>query len=108
MSDYTDLKLMAEAATGFTDMSLAPDVVLDLIAENERLREGMKGDYDLDAWLDWTKEAEALRKDAERYLFMRNQAGPSDWEYISHQIPAVVDHEIDALMDKYQSETDDD
>ena len=31
-----------------------------LKAENERLRSGMKGDYDLDAWLDWTREAKAL------------------------------------------------
>jgi hypothetical protein len=37
MTDYSDLKRMAECATGFTDMSLAPDVVLGLIAENERL-----------------------------------------------------------------------
>jgi hypothetical protein len=37
-----------------------------LKAENEVLRRGLKGDYDLDAWLDWAKEAEALRKENER------------------------------------------
>lgn len=31
-----------------------------LLAENERLRLGMTGDYDLDAWLDWTREKDAL------------------------------------------------
>ncbi|WP_085599695.1 MULTISPECIES: hypothetical protein [unclassified Pseudomonas] len=44
-------------------------------AENEALREGMKGDYDLDAWLDWVKNAEALRKDAERYQWLCTQFG---------------------------------
>ncbi len=39
-------------------------------AENERLRSGMKGDYDLDAWLDWAREAEALRADAARYRWV--------------------------------------
>ncbi|MDH1019407.1 hypothetical protein N5C90_32250, partial [Pseudomonas aeruginosa] len=28
-------------------------------AEVERLRQGMKGDYDIDAWLEWTKERDA-------------------------------------------------
>lgn len=31
-----------------------------LLAENAQLRAGMKGDYDLDAWLDWTREKAAL------------------------------------------------
>lgn len=38
MTDYTELKLMAEHAIGFTDISLAPDVVLALIAEIELSR----------------------------------------------------------------------
>ena len=62
MRNYSELELIAQAAVGFSDVSLAPDVVLELIAENKRLRAGMKGDYDLDAWLDWTREAEAMRK----------------------------------------------
>lgn len=94
MRDYSELELIAKAATGFSDVSLAPDVVLGLIeeykrvcelnhqqfgdairrnaerdqlkAENERLRAGMKGDYDLDAWLEWTREAEGLRLRCER------------------------------------------
>lgn len=31
-----------------------------LQAENARLRAGMTGDYDLDAWLEWTAEKSAL------------------------------------------------
>lgn len=72
MRDYSDLELIAQAAVGFSDLSLAPDVILELIADNKRLRAGMKGDYDLDAWLDLTREAEALRKDAARWRFMRD------------------------------------
>lgn len=37
MSDYTELKARASAAFGFDDVPLAPDVILALIAENERL-----------------------------------------------------------------------
>lgn len=32
----------------------------ELLAENELLRNGLKGDYDLDAWLDFAKERAAL------------------------------------------------
>lgn len=39
MTDYAELKLRAEHAVGFTDMSIAPDVILALLAENERLKE---------------------------------------------------------------------
>ena len=66
MRDYAELKRRAEASVGFDDIPLAPDVILELIAENERLRAGMKGDYDLNAWLDWTREAEGLRLRCER------------------------------------------
>ncbi|WP_289140864.1 hypothetical protein [uncultured Pseudomonas sp.] len=38
MRDYSELELIAQAAVGFSDVSLAPDVVLELIAENKRLR----------------------------------------------------------------------
>ena len=37
---------------------------IDLLEkENEQLRAGVKGDFDLDAWLDWAKEAKALREE---------------------------------------------
>lgn len=38
-----------------------PGVVIALLDENELLRQGVKGDFDLDAWLDWAKEAAKLR-----------------------------------------------
>lgn len=38
MRDYSELELIAQAAVGFSDVSLAPDVVIELIAENKRLR----------------------------------------------------------------------
>lgn len=37
MSDYSELERRAQAATGFDDVSVAPDVLLELIAENKRL-----------------------------------------------------------------------
>ncbi|MFU3658177.1 ead/Ea22-like family protein [Pseudomonas aeruginosa] len=36
-----------------------------LKVENERLRQGMKGDYDIDAWLDWSKEKERIKSENE-------------------------------------------
>ena len=54
MSDYSDLKLMATHAIGWTDMSLAPDVVLDLIKDAERyahLKAAWQDDF-LIAYLD--------------------------------------------------------
>lgn len=30
-------------------------------SENDRLRSGVRGDFDLDAWLDWAKESDQLR-----------------------------------------------
>lgn len=43
-----------------------------LKAENEALRNGVKGDYDLDAWLSFVEEEPQLRKDAERYRWLRD------------------------------------
>lgn len=84
MGDYSELKRAADTACSysesdwFTPENLAemvghedavfisaasPFVVSALIAENERLRSGMKGDYDLDAWLGWTRDIELQRKD---------------------------------------------
>ena len=34
-----------------------------LKAENKMLKQGMKGDYDLDRWLDWALEAEKILMD---------------------------------------------
>ncbi|MBB1614478.1 hypothetical protein A9978_18735 [Pseudomonas sp. UMC65] len=43
MTDYAELKLRAEHAVGYTDMRIAPDVILALIAKNKSL----KADHDL-------------------------------------------------------------
>lgn len=39
---------------------MSHEQIAALQAENARLRAGMRGDYDLDAWLDWVAEKEAL------------------------------------------------
>lgn len=111
MRDYSELKKFAQAATGFTDVSLAPDVVLELIAENERLRAGMKGDYDLDAWLDWSREAAVLRKDADRYQWLRDKSEAVHQFYLSVPLwftgvrfrAQDVDKSIDAMSKGEQS-----
>uniref|UniRef100_UPI001872D5EE ead/Ea22-like family protein n=1 Tax=Pseudomonas aeruginosa TaxID=287 RepID=UPI001872D5EE len=41
------------------------DEIDRLKAENDRLRQGMKGDYDIDAWLDWLKEKERIKAENE-------------------------------------------
>ncbi|MBK3479821.1 hypothetical protein JJD66_27445 [Pseudomonas sp. MF6751] len=60
-------KLRAEVAGLRTGYEAYEQVNAELKAENERLRAGLKGDYDLDAWLDWTQEAEELRKEADKW-----------------------------------------
>lgn len=79
MNTWTDLKLMAEHAIGWTDMSLAPDVVLALITE-----------------------IESLRADAGRYAWIRaNQYDAL--EIIEHwsgeQMNYTTDEELDAAID---------
>lgn len=49
----------------------SPSAVLALLDEIDLLRHGVKGDFDLDAWLEWAKEAARLRQDAERYRALR-------------------------------------
>ena len=48
----------------------------DLTERDEQidaLRQGMKGDYDLDAWLAFVEEAPLLRLDAGRYRWLRSR-----------------------------------
>jgi len=87
-------------------------VVDQLKAENEALRNEAESNEDsLDAWVTrankFEEENARHRKYAERYWFLTNQASPADWEYLGHQIPAVIDQEVDALMDKVKEEQDD-
>lgn len=43
-------------------------------------------------------QVQAWKRDAERYRCLRDIAEPSDWEYIGHQSPEVIDVEIDELL----------
>lgn len=78
MSDYADLKSMAECAVGFTDVSLAPDVILSLITEVERMTSVAyavhgAGYMEMLAERGQLKaENEALLKDAEKWKIVQN------------------------------------
>ncbi|MCR3784600.1 hypothetical protein NAG18_05145 [Pseudomonas aeruginosa] len=82
MTDHAELRRLAEeviriernedepisAAWELFDSAANPKTILALLdeidrlkAENDRLRQGMKGDYDIDAWLDWSKEKEQIK-----------------------------------------------
>lgn len=50
--------------------------VSKLRSENKRLREGVRGDFDLDAWLDWSAEAEKLRAEVKRLRLLELLHGP--------------------------------
>lgn len=39
-----------------------------------------------------------LRKDAERYRWLRDKAGSADWEYVGYQSPETTNSEIDQWM----------
>lgn len=120
--DKEKLKAMAECATGFTDMSLAPDVVLDLLAEIEKLEaakntvecrfevsedtlstiRGCLREAEID--IDQLKaENEALRKYAERYRWLRDKQTfiwlIQDW-FPGEAMLTNVDADIDAAMAK--------
>ncbi|AWQ86482.1 hypothetical protein CSC33_2305 [Pseudomonas aeruginosa] len=89
MTDHAELRRLAEeviriernedepisAAWELFDSAANPKTILALLdeidglkAENDRLRQGMKGDYDIDAWLDWSKEAERIKAENEALL----------------------------------------
>ncbi|EQB8440321.1 hypothetical protein [Pseudomonas aeruginosa] len=82
MTDHAELRRLAEeviriernedepisAAWELFDSAANPTTILALLdeidrlkAESDRLRQGMKGDYDIDAWLDWSKEKEQIK-----------------------------------------------
>ena len=107
MSDYSELKKLAEASVGFDDISLAPDVVLALIAENEALRTQLSEQAAISNDLaqeasDANEQILELRKDAERYQFLKNL--PDD-QYLIERLECATDPEnwdaaIDAAMAK--------
>lgn len=71
-SDFIDVRISDYSAFDEHDDELGqwiaaanPQAILKLIAEVERLRIGLKGDFDLDAWLDWSKEKERIKSENE-------------------------------------------
>lgn len=74
---YLDEALaLARAALERKPSSLVAQLQADLTARDEQidaLRQGMKGDYDLDAWLAFVEEAPQLRMDAGRYRWLRSR-----------------------------------
>ncbi|HIE1839331.1 TPA: hypothetical protein ACXJW0_002008 [Pseudomonas aeruginosa] len=105
MTDHAELRRLAEeviriernedepisAAWELFDSAANPTTILALLddidrlkAESDRLRQGMKGDYDIDAWLEWTREKdqikaenEALRESLQALIHISDATG---WE----------------------------
>lgn len=127
MSDYSELKRLAEAALrNWPDSKLferpecerfidatRPDVVLALISEVEGLRHGWYSDEccNIRFWPEELSESkqeidrleaevEALRKDAERYRWLRDGAGYCDTRDIPGMAPTRMDEFIDAAITK--------
>lgn len=65
--DSDDLDSWNEARDIYVDAVSNVSVVLALLAENDRLRTGMKGDYDLDGWLEWTAGRDQLKHDHDKW-----------------------------------------
>ena len=124
MSDHSELKRLAEESVGFCDVPIAPDVVLGLIYEVEGLRAQHGRDSaelrslcqardDARKERDQLKaEVESLRKDAERYRFLRQDISNNVQDFCivkkrwSATFPDRIleldgaDAEIDAAMGK--------
>ncbi|MFU4302111.1 ead/Ea22-like family protein [Pseudomonas aeruginosa] len=71
-SDFIDVRISDYSAFDEHDDELGqwiaaanPKTILALLDEIDRLRQGMKGDYDIDAWLDWSKEKERIKAENE-------------------------------------------
>lgn len=96
-SEVTQLKVEIEAKDRKIEQ---------LQVENEALRHGMKGDYDLDAWLDWTKESETLRnlvadtglelRKASSWICREVEAGTKSATHWAIRLREKADH-IDAV-----------
>lgn len=110
MSDYSELKRLADESVGFCDVPIAPDVVLGLIYEVEGLRAQHGRDSAelrslCQARDDARKErgqlkakVEALHKDADRFRFIEQDASSGmskiygdDWLEVVDQLIGVGD-----------------
>ena len=73
--------------------------------ENEMLRNGMKGDYDLDAWLGWSAEVRKLHEQPFSSQDAETRADFERW-YLSQQSPGSEKellHLMPCLFDRYES-----
>lgn len=71
------------------------------MAENDRLRQGVAGDFDLDAWLEWVKEATKLRADNEVLRKALRSAEDVMWKAESNMDNEAADiRDLLAAMDQ--------
>lgn len=102
-------KLRAGKEPSAPKCKLCDHLQADLTARDQQidaLRQGMKGDYDLDAWLAFVEEAPQLRVDAARYRWLRDFAGASYGTMVGDQreSSAEKDASIDEGMARETSE----
>lgn len=97
MTDYNELKLMAEAATGFTDMSLAPDVVLALIAENESAHKH---------WENQSNNVQALTAEVVRLTTQVRLAGVSAEMTVHQEVGRAITETFAAKIERDQLKAD--
>lgn len=72
---------------------LAADLEVDkLRLENEALRNGPRGDYDLDAWLDWCVEQRKIEAGQQRPEFEVEEQNAFEKWYRKHNSPG--DHDV--------------
>jgi hypothetical protein len=105
-SPDTVLALLNEIGQASAEKELFRLAAEQLKAENEALRKGMKGDYDLDAWLAFVQEEPQIRKDAERYRAIRDEIPHSDLgrAILDVQTADEYDAAVDAAMAKEASQ----
>ena len=100
MSDYSKLRQAAQDQIDGHETTCDPVAVLGLIADNERLQ--VVHDYyaGVHSERDQLKaENEALRKDAERYRWLRKKSIPLEGhDFLSSD--EILDYRIDAAMGK--------
>jgi|GEM_PF-2423991 len=110
MRDYSELQRRAEALVGLDDIPLAPDLILELIAENKRLTEELNCPFRLARHSKrlierLREENEALRKDSDRYQWLRDKSDAVHQFYLSVPLwftgvrfrAQDVDNAIDAM-----------
>lgn len=110
--EYQDLVMGGDVSLGMlkADLRVTTGERDELKAENKRLKTEaecavakqnhaeMIGDGFYHASEKLKAENEALRKDAERYRWLRNNADAADWEFLGYQAPDVVDQNIDCAL----------